>query len=258
MSLTEWARHQGIHLETAYNWFHAGTLPVPAVRVNQRIIWVSPDNALSSPTQSLGLHARVPSHDQRADLDRQVARLLEWVARTGQPVVRVESEVGSGMNGSWTKLRRLLAGPKVTTVVVDAGEVEDYLVRDMTEVLRSFCSRLYGRQVARNRAMEGVEHDVGPIWPWPNSPVPSRCHSRRGRWRSEQAPSPIDYPSVCGSTFEWCQGADPARRERKRALTAAGSSRWPKRSPGRVRTPSGLPGATCLSRSGALGPASPA
>ncbi|MDA8311906.1 MAG: IS607 family transposase, partial [Actinomycetota bacterium] len=34
MNLTEWARRQGIHPQTAYNWFHAGTLPVPAVRVN--------------------------------------------------------------------------------------------------------------------------------------------------------------------------------------------------------------------------------
>ena len=28
----------------------------------------------------LGLYARVSSHDQRADLDRQVARLTEWAA----------------------------------------------------------------------------------------------------------------------------------------------------------------------------------
>ncbi|MHB8320361.1 MAG: IS607 family transposase, partial [Acidimicrobiales bacterium] len=35
MNLTEWARVQGIHPQTAYRWFHAGTLPVPAVRINE-------------------------------------------------------------------------------------------------------------------------------------------------------------------------------------------------------------------------------
>ncbi len=194
MNLTEWARRQGIHPQTAYNWFHAGTLPVPAVRVNQRTILVSPESALEQPAGALGLYARVSSHDQRGDLDRQVARLSEWAATTGQPVVRVEAEVGSGMNGSRTKLRRLLADPRVTTVVVehrdrlarmnaelveaalsahrrrlvvlDDGEVDDDLVREMTEVLTGFCARLYGRRSARNRAEKALrcaEHDVGPM-----------------------------------------------------------------------------------------------
>ena len=193
MNLTEWARRQGIHPQTAYNWFHAGTLPVPAVRVNKRTILVQPDAALGTPGETLGLYARVSSHDQRSDLDRQVARLTEWAAKTGLPVVRVEAEVGSGMNGSRSKLRRLLADPKVTTVVVehrdrlarmnaelveaalsahgrrlvvlDDGEVDDDLVRDMTEVLTNFCARLYGRRGARNRAEKALrcaKADISP------------------------------------------------------------------------------------------------
>ena len=50
-------------------------------------------------------------------------------------------------------------------VVIDDGEVEDDLVRDMTEVLTSFCARLYGRRSARNRAEKALRcaaHDVGP------------------------------------------------------------------------------------------------
>ena len=51
-------------------------------------------------------------------------------------------------------------------VVVDDGEVTDDLVRDMTEVLTSFCARLYGRRSARNRAEKALRcaaHDVGPM-----------------------------------------------------------------------------------------------
>jgi putative resolvase len=141
-----------------------------------------------------GLYARVSSHDQRADLDRQVARLTGWAAQAGYRVVRVEAEVGSGMNGSRPKVRRLLADPKVTTVVVehrdrlgrmnvelaeaalsaagrrlvvlDPGEADDDLVRDMTGVLTWFCARLYGRRSARNRAEKALrcaEKDVGPM-----------------------------------------------------------------------------------------------
>src|SRR5258705_9867044 len=37
-------------------------------------------------------------------------------------------------------------------VVVDSAEVDDDLVRDMTEILTSMCARLYGKRAAANRA----------------------------------------------------------------------------------------------------------
>ncbi|MDP7739704.1 IS607 family transposase [Mycobacterium paragordonae] len=194
MNLTEWARAQGVHPQTAYRWFREGTLPVPAVRVNERTVLVSPDAPRGSAlAAAFGLYARVSSHDQKSDLDRQVARLTGWAAEAGGVVVRVEAEVGSGMNGSRAKVRRLLADPKVTAVVVehrdrlgrmntelveaalsahgrrlvvlDDGEVDGDLVRDMVEVLTSFCARLYGRRSARNRALKAVgcaQRDIGP------------------------------------------------------------------------------------------------
>ena len=193
MNLAEWAQAQGIHVTTAYRWYREGKLPVPAQKVG-RLILVSPETVMSAPAkEGAGLYARVSSHDQKADLDRQVARLSAWVAQAGMPVVRVESEVGSGVNGSRAKVRRLLADPAVSVVVVehrdrlgrmntelveaalsahsrrlvvlDDGEVTDDLVRDMVEVLTSFCAGLYGRRSARNRALKAVgcaQRDIGP------------------------------------------------------------------------------------------------
>ena len=189
MNLAQWARAQGVRPQTAYRWFQTGQMPVPAVRVNQRTVLVSPATAGQLPL-GLGLYARVSSRDQLAGLDRQVARLSEWAATTGVPVVRVESEVGSGMSGRRSKIRRLLADPAVTTVVIehrerlarmntelieaalaahgrhlavlDPAELDDDLVRDMTEALTSFCARLYGRRSARNRARRALlcaQHD---------------------------------------------------------------------------------------------------
>jgi putative resolvase len=193
VNLTEWARLQGVHPQTAYRWFREGTLPVPAVRVNSRSVLVSPDSTAAAPVAAFGLYARVSSHDQKSDLDRQVSRLSGWAAEAGGQVVRVEAEIGSGMNGSRSKVRRLLADPKVSVVVVehrdrlgrmntelvetalaahgrrlvvlDDGEVDDDLVRDMVEVLTSFCARLYGRRSARNRALKAIgcaQRDIGP------------------------------------------------------------------------------------------------
>lgn len=41
--------------------------------------------------------------------------------------------------------------------VGDDTELDDDLVRDMTEVLTSFCARLYGRRAAKHRAEKALE-----------------------------------------------------------------------------------------------------
>jgi putative resolvase len=41
-------------------------------------------------------------------------------------------------------------------VVLDCGEVTDDVVRDVGEVLTSFCARLYGCRSARNRAIKAL------------------------------------------------------------------------------------------------------
>ena len=41
-------------------------------------------------------------------------------------------------------------------VVIDNEEVDDDLVRDMTEILTCFCARLYGRRSAASRARRAV------------------------------------------------------------------------------------------------------
>jgi len=140
-------------------------------------------------TQSLedgitAVYARVSSGDQRADLDRQVARVSTWATSQGLSIDRVVTEIGSGLNDKRRKFLALLADPSVTTivaehrdrfarfgseyvaaslqangrrlVVVDDAEVDDDLVRDMTEVLTSFCARLYGRRAAAHRAAKAL------------------------------------------------------------------------------------------------------
>jgi putative resolvase len=157
-------------------------MPVPARRPESGTIWV--DVVDARPDGRTVVYARVSSHDQRQDLDDQVARLTDWATTHGHVVGEVVTEVGSGLSGKRPKLRRILSDPSASVVVVehwdrlarfgvehleaalsaqgrrvvvaDAGETDDDLVRDMIEVLTSMCARLYGRRGARNRAMRAV------------------------------------------------------------------------------------------------------
>ena len=181
--MKEWAAREGVHHVTAYRWFREGKLPVPARRVG-RLILVDPAATEPAPEGVTAVYARVSSADQRADLDRQVARVTAWATGQNMVVARVVTEVGSALNGRRKKFLALLRDPAVGTIVVehrdrfarfgaeyveaalsaqgrrllvvDPAEVDDDLVRDVTEILTSLCARLYGRRASANRAARAV------------------------------------------------------------------------------------------------------
>ena len=178
MNLKEWAQLQGVHPVTAYRWFRDGKPPVSARRVGGLILVDAPGSAATA--GRVAVYARVSSADQRADLDRQVARVTASATGEDLSVGRVVTEVGSALNGKRRKFLALLRDESVATIVVehrdrfarfgaeyveaalsaqgrrllvvDPAAVDDDLVRDVTEILTALCARLYGGRAAKNRA----------------------------------------------------------------------------------------------------------
>jgi predicted site-specific integrase-resolvase len=120
------------------------------------------------------------SAEQKADLDRQVARVTAEQIAVG----KVVTEVGSALNGHRRKFVALLRDSTVggivvgyrdrfcrfgseyvevalaargrELVVVDSAEVDGDLVGDMAEILNSVCAGLYGKRAGANRAQRAV------------------------------------------------------------------------------------------------------
>jgi predicted site-specific integrase-resolvase len=164
MNLAAWAERNGVARVTAYRWFRAGLLPVPARKV-ARLILVDEPIGDAGPRGRTAVYARVSSAEQI-------------------PVDKVVVEVGSALNGHRRKFLALLRDPSMARivaehrdrfcrfgseyveamlaaqgrelVVVDAAEVDDDLVRDMTEILTSMCARLYGKRAAQSRARRAL------------------------------------------------------------------------------------------------------
>jgi putative resolvase len=181
MKLSDWARQQGISDITAWRWFRAGKLPVPARQLPTGTILVE----APPPEGATVLYARVSSADQKEDLERQVQRLQAFAREQGWAEVRVVTEIGSGLNGKRKKLLRILRDPRVVrivvehrdrlarfgfdwleaalaasgrhVVVIEEGEATDDLAQDVLEILTSACGRLDGRRSARRRARRALE-----------------------------------------------------------------------------------------------------
>ncbi|HTQ21750.1 MAG TPA: IS607 family transposase, partial [Mycobacterium sp.] len=77
MNLAVWAERNGVARVTGYRWFRAGLLAVPVRRVGQLIPVDEPIGEAGPPART-AVYARVWSADQKADLDRQAARVTAW------------------------------------------------------------------------------------------------------------------------------------------------------------------------------------
>ncbi|MEV0344445.1 IS607 family transposase [Nonomuraea sp. NPDC050680] len=189
MKLSEWARRNGVHYQTAWQWARDGKMPVPVVKTATGRYMVLDRTA--EVTGRTVAYCRVSGTDQLAELDRQAARVVRAATAMGLTVTEVVGEVGSGMDGDRPKLARLLRDASVGVIVVErrdrlarfgleqlsaaleatgrrivatddteaaesgavaGARVDDELLRDMAEVLTSLCARLYGRRSAARRA----------------------------------------------------------------------------------------------------------
>jgi putative resolvase len=189
VKLSEWARRNGVHYQTAWQWARDGKMPVPVVKTATGRYMVLDRTA--EVTGRTVAYCRVSGTDQLAELDRQAARVVRAATAMGLTVTEVVGEVGSGMDGDRPKLARLLRDASVGVIVVErrdrlarfgleqlsaaleatgrrivvtddteaaesgavaGARVDDELLRDMAEVLTSLCARLYGRRSAARRA----------------------------------------------------------------------------------------------------------
>lgn len=144
--------------QTAWRWVKDGKMPMP-VRQAPSGTWLVDESAPAAVVEAgrVVVYCRVSSADQRADLDRQAARVLSD-PQAGVIVVEHRDRLARfGVE----HLEEVLSASGRRLVVLDPTETADGLVRDITEVLTSMCARLYGRRAAKNRAARAVAVATG-------------------------------------------------------------------------------------------------
>ena len=183
MRVKEWAAREGLNEQTVWLWCRTNRMPVPFERTKTGVILIHDPKYEPATTVStegkVACYARVSSSDQKTDLTRQAYRLKAFALSMGYEDIQIVMETGSGMNDRRRKLNRILSDPTIGVIivehrdrlarmnaglvesalkaqnrrliVVDDTELDDDLVRDMTEVLTSFCARLYGRRAAAHK-----------------------------------------------------------------------------------------------------------
>ena len=191
----------GVSTSTLRRWEREGKISSQRTEGKHRLYRLSQFN-ISKNKQSIRdrktiAYARVSSHDQKADLDRQKKVLEMYCAAHGWKFELV-TDLGSGMNYYKKGLKKLLnailegnvgrlvlthkdrllrfgaelvfalcEAREVEVVIINSGaeaKFEEELAKDVLEIITVFSARLYGSRSRKNQklldGMKGVVDDV--------------------------------------------------------------------------------------------------
>jgi excisionase family DNA binding protein len=189
----------GVSTSTLRRWESSGKLVPERTSGNQRRYDLSKIRPETFRTDTKALrktiaYARVSSHDQKADLERQKQVLELYCASQGW-TFEVVADLGSGMNYHKKGLKHLLEdiledqvgrlvithkdrllrfGAELVFAICEAKEVEvvilnkgqdtsfeEDLAKDVLEIITVFSARLYGSRSRKNKKLlEGIESAV--------------------------------------------------------------------------------------------------
>ena len=191
LSIKQVANQLGVSVSTLRRWDETGVLVAQRTPKGHRrydLSKINPNltrNKVEQQRKTIA-YARVSSHDQKPDLQRQIEMLELYCSAQGWSF-EVISDLGSGMNYHKKGLKRLLddildnkidrlvlthkdrllrfgaelvfalcEARQVEVVIINQGEnlsFEEELAQDVLEIITVFSARLYGSRSKRNKKL---------------------------------------------------------------------------------------------------------
>lgn len=191
ISINEASKRLGVSISTLRRWDETGVLVAERTPNGHRrydINKINPNllHGINQLDRKTVAYARVSSHDQKEDLERQIQVLELYCAKQGW-TFEIINDLGSGMNYHKKGLKQLLDGilnnqigrlvlthkdrllrfgaelvfalceaRNVEIVIINQGEnlsFEEELAQDVLEIITVFSARLYGSCSKKNKKL---------------------------------------------------------------------------------------------------------
>ena len=182
--ISQYAKRYGVSTRTVWNWMYKGKVNYVREFDGKHIRIV--ENEDKQLTDAVAIYARVSSTENKSNLEKQKERLVNYCAARGYKVIKVVTEIGSGLNDKRPKLESLLTDESVKMIVVEHSdrlarfglnyinkllELEgrkieiineqsndkDDLMQDFVSIITSFCARLYGMRRNKRRTEQIIK-----------------------------------------------------------------------------------------------------
>lgn len=183
-------RDLGITRVTLYNWKNKGLVEFIKSKTGRNYVSINEYNRLlgikEKKEESVIIYCRVSSSENKANLETQKERMINYCNARGYKVDRVIIEIGSGINDKRAKLIKLLSDGDFSKLVIEhkdrltrfgfnyieillnsmnktievvnnvETEKED-IIQDFVSIITSFCARIYGNRRSKRKTEQIIK-----------------------------------------------------------------------------------------------------
>ena len=181
LKISQYAKMEGVKYRAIWNRIKKGQLLTERTNSGSlRVVFDENKNIL------VVIYCRVSSSENKANLEKQRERVLNYCYAKGYKVEKVVCEIGSGLNDGRQKLEKLLLDPSITKIVVEHADrfsrfgmnyiekllsmngrsIEvinkqandrDDLMQDFVSIITSFTARLYGQRRTKRKTEQLIK-----------------------------------------------------------------------------------------------------
>ena len=172
---------EGVQYRAIWNRIKKGQLQTERTKSGRVRVVIDEDKK-----QRVAIYCRVSSSENKANLEKQKERVLNYCAAKGYQIEKVVCEVGSGLNDNRKKLQSILNDASITRIVVEhsdrfsrfgmsyirdlmrlsgreievinkQGNERDDLMQDFVSIITSFTARLYGQRRTKRKTEQLIK-----------------------------------------------------------------------------------------------------
>jgi len=180
----------GVSFRTIKNWIYSHKIKTFLTPTKQHRITKEEINKIlnNQPENKTAIYSRVSSQKQKEDLIRQHQRLKQYCKKKKYNQIQKYSEIASGLNDKRNKLTKLLeqiAEKQINHLIIehkdrltrfgynyleqycqthntiieilDNTEIKEDLIKDLIDIMTSFCAKLYGKRSNRTKTKTAIE-----------------------------------------------------------------------------------------------------
>lgn len=176
MKLSDYAKLKNVSYRTVWNWWKDGK--IQGKQLDTGTIVINDDKVVKD--EYIITYARVSSSENKANLERQSQRLIDFCNAKGWKTNENITEIGSGLNDNRTKLNKILELGSPTKLVIEhkdrltrfgfkyleilckhigceivilneANDDKEDLIQDFISVITLFCARIYGQRRTKRK-----------------------------------------------------------------------------------------------------------
>ena len=178
IKLSTYAKNHSVTYRTAWNRFNAGKIS-NAFKSDDGTILIKVVNEKVD-LSKVAIYARVSSNENKKNLETQADRLKQYCIAKGYQITEIEKEIGSGVNDSRKKLKKLLESDNWGIIVVEhkdrltrfgfnyieillnkegrkievvnmAEDEKSDLMTDLISIIYSFSAKMYGLRRSKRK-----------------------------------------------------------------------------------------------------------